>query len=180
MSDFSRGDIYYVNPNYSEVGHEMWSGRPAIIVSSDDQNRRLSVVEVVYLTTRPKENLPTHVIVHATGRMSTAICEQITTVDKVRMKDGECRCTPKEMAMIDEALRSSLSLPSADRDADSLDVLSAGLQALRKNPTPVSAAPKDDTLSLRMELARTEAALATYKSLCSDLLDRLASVSVSA
>ena len=181
MSDFSRGDIYYVNPSYSEVGHEMWSGRPAVIVSSDEQNRRLGVVEVVYLTTRPKENIPTHVIIYATGRMSTAICEQITSVDKVRMKDGGCKCTPKEMAMIDDALRMSLNLPaSVELKEDSFDALSAGLNALRKNSSAHPPVSDDETSRLRIELAKAEAALATYKTLCADLLDRLSMVSASA
>lgn len=51
MPDYKRGEIYYVAPNYSETGSEIWSGRPAVIVSNDDLNRNRNCVEVVYLTT---------------------------------------------------------------------------------------------------------------------------------
>lgn len=110
MSEFQRGEIYYVSPSYAEVGSEIWSGRPAIIVSGNDRNRFSQAVEVVYLTTQPKDNSPVHVLINATGKPSTALCEQITTVDKIRLKDQNVRCTPKEMAQIDAALLSSLAL----------------------------------------------------------------------
>lgn len=113
MPDYKRGEIYYVAPNYSETGSEIWSGRPAVIVSNDDLNRTRNVVEVVYLTTRPKQDSPSHVIIHATGKQSTALCEQISTVDKVRMAysgNAPCVCTSKELSQIDAALLYSLSL----------------------------------------------------------------------
>ena len=56
---------------------------------------------------------------------------------------------------------------------DSLSALSEGLNALRKNSPPVLLAAEPVTPDLRIELARAEAALDTYKSLCSELLDRL-------
>ena len=110
MPEYQRGQIYYVNPSYAETGSEQWAGRPAVIVSNDHNNRHSQTVEVCYLTTKPKADLPTHVIVHATGRMSTVLCEQIATVDKVRLEDGKMFCNSKEMAQIDEALRISLGL----------------------------------------------------------------------
>lgn len=113
MPDYKRGEIYYVTPNYSEVGSEIWSGRPAVIVSSDDLNRCQNCVEVVYLTTRPKQNSPFHVPVNATGKPSTALCEQITTIDKSRLSynpPAPVSCTKKELAEIDAALLYSLSL----------------------------------------------------------------------
>lgn len=172
MPDFARGEVYYVYPNYAETGSEQWSGRPAVIVSADVINRHSACVEVVYLTTRPKTDYPTHVLVNATGRQSTAICEQITSVDKSRLNDCYGKCTPKEMSAIDDALRISLGIPVRSAcEADSIDAVSAGLNALRKNSVPLKL--PDSENDLRLELARAEASLATYKSLCSDLLDRL-------
>ena len=174
MPDFQRGDIYYVAPSYAEVGHEIWSGRPAVIVSCNQNNRHSSTVEVCYLTTKPKADLPTHVVIHATGKKSTVLCEQISTVDKSRMESGGMRCNGKEMAEIDEALRYSLGLPGFEQEQpDSLDALAEGLKALRENPSPLISVPDAAGPDLRIELALAEAALDTYKSLCSDLLDRL-------
>lgn len=113
MPDYKRGEIYYVTPDYSETGHEIWSRRPAIIVSSDELNCRRSVVEVVYLTTRPKGESPCFVPIHATGRQSTALCDQISTVDKLRLRftpPSPRVCTGKEMARVDAALLASLAL----------------------------------------------------------------------
>ena len=171
MPEFKRGEIYYVAPSYSETGSEMWSGRPAVIVSNDQNNRFSSTVEVCYMTTRPKSDLPTHVVVHATGKQSTVLCEQISSVDKSRLGDGGSVCSAKEMALIDEALRISLGLPAFEQ-ADSVDAVAAGLQALRKDPTPLVLADPDDT-DLRLELARAEASLEVYKTLCADLMDRI-------
>ena len=70
--DIKRGDIWYIESGYS-VGSEQRAGRPAIVVSS-------GTVEVVYLTTQPKRDLPTHVTISSLSRESTALCEQITSV----------------------------------------------------------------------------------------------------
>lgn len=113
MPEYKRGEIYYVRSDYSEVGHEVWSGRPAIVVSNNDLNQTRSCVEVVYLTTRQKTDSPCHVTIHATGKQSIALCEQISTVDKTRLSfnpPAPCVCTKKEMAQIDAALLASLAL----------------------------------------------------------------------
>lgn len=147
MPDYKRGEIYYVSPNYSEVGSEIWSGRPAIVVSNDDLNLRRNVVEVVYLTTRPKEDSPCHVPIHATGKQSTALCEQITTVDKTRLNynpPAPSCCTKKELAEIDAALLYSLSLDA---------------------PPPVT--------TLDLDKTRLLAERDIYKRMYEDLLDRV-------
>ena len=173
MPEYQRGEIYYVNPSYTETGGEMWAGRPAVIVSNDQNNRHAKTVEVCYMTTRPKSDLPTHVNIHATGRMSTVLCEQITTVDKTRLQDGGMKCNSKEMAQIDEALRVSLGLPEFEQEhPDSIGAVAAGLQALRGNVTPLTLVEPDEP-DLRLELAKAEASLEIYRKMCSDLLDRL-------
>lgn len=176
MPEYRRRDIYYVAPTYAETGSEMWSGRPAVIVSNDQNNKCSPTVEVCYLTTRHGETLPTHVITHATGKQSTVLCEQITTVDKSRLGDGGMRCSAKEMAQIDKALRVSLGLPLVEQQQpDSIDAVSAGLQALRNNMTPLTFVEQDEP-DLRIELAKAEASLEIYRKMCSDLLDRLSAM----
>ena len=109
MSAIKRGDIYYVESNYS-VGSEQRAGRPAVIVSNEKNNEFSSTVELVYLTTQPKTDLPTHVQVHGTGRTSTALCEQVHTVDTQRLGNYCGCCTEQEMLNIDIALMVSLGL----------------------------------------------------------------------
>ena len=51
-------EIYYIQSYGNERGSEQRAGRPAIIVSNDKGNQSSSTVEVVYLTTQPKHDLP--------------------------------------------------------------------------------------------------------------------------
>ena len=62
-----RGDIYYIESGYATVGSEQRPGRPAIVVSNDRNNEHSSTLEVVYLTTQPKHDLPTHVTIRSTS-----------------------------------------------------------------------------------------------------------------
>lgn len=107
---YDRGDIYFVDQAQPHFGSEQNSGRPAIIVSSDAGNRYSSVLEVVYLTTQPKKDLPTHVQIQATGVISTALCEQIQSVDCRRIGRFCGRCSDDEMQKINAALVASLGL----------------------------------------------------------------------
>ena len=183
MPDFSRGEVYYVYPSYAEVGSEQWSGRPAVVVSADVINRHSQCVEVVYLTTRPKSDYPTHVLINATGRPSTAICEQITSVDKSRLNDCYGRCTPKEMSQLDEALRVSLGLPRLEEMTEAEEE-NASSGPLREGAPRSGGGECDPGIfaetELRLDLARAEAALDAYRSLCDNLLDRLGCVCASA
>ena len=105
----SRGAIYYIYPT-DVTGSEMIAGRPAVVISNDDGNEHSPVIEVVFLTTREKANIPTHVCINSTKRESTALCEQITTVDKSRIGDFIGYCTPQELEAIDNACIVSIGL----------------------------------------------------------------------
>ena len=108
-NDIYRGDIFYID--YGQyTGSEQRAGRPGIIVSNDMNNVHSTTVEVVYLTTQPKEDLPTHVLVRSTNKVSTALCEQITTVSKERVGKYLASCTEVEMQAIDRAIMVSLQI----------------------------------------------------------------------
>lgn len=111
MSDMKRGDIYYIERyNSDNTGSEQWPGRPAIIVSNDRNNANSTVLEVVYLTTQPKHDLPTHVTIRSADRESIALCEQVTPVALERFGTYKGHVTGKEMENIDIALAISLGL----------------------------------------------------------------------
>lgn len=111
--DYRRGDIFYVdfcNPNGAEtVGSEMRTGRPAVIVSSDHGNRSNENVIVVYLTSQEKRPMTVNVPVMCKVP-STALCSQIYTVSKERLRDYVRSCTDEEMRGIDEGISYALSL----------------------------------------------------------------------
>lgn len=104
-----RGDIYFI-ANTHNCGAEIAKSRPAVIVSNDALNATSDVVEVVYLTTQPKREMFTHVEIYATGRPSTVLCEQISSVSKTRIGDYLGRCSERNMADIERALLASLGL----------------------------------------------------------------------
>ena len=104
-----RGDIYYVEGTFG-TGSEIVKDRPAIIVSNNRGNRCSQIVEVVYLTTKEKAKIPTHVDIRSATFPSTAMCEQIFTVSKRRLLRRLGRATDQEMESIDKALRISVGL----------------------------------------------------------------------
>ncbi len=116
-TDIKRGDIFYVE-KHTTTGCEQSGGRPAIIVSNDKCNEHSPVVEVVYLTTAPKKKtLPTHVKVNSMPRPSTALCEQITSVAKMRLRDFCGSVTTTEIRQIDAALMVSLGIRDVVHDS---------------------------------------------------------------
>lgn len=110
-----RGGIFYVSNDGKRTGSEIRKDRPAVVVSNDANNKYGSVVEVVYLTSGPKKNLPTHVVINSTGRRSVALCEQPTPVAVERLQNWIAQATAKEMSLIDKALMTALALDEQKR-----------------------------------------------------------------
>lgn len=148
--DIRRGEIYYIMRGES-CGSEQESGRPAIVVSNEHNNRYSETAEVVYLTTQLKKDMPTHVIIEATGQTSTALCEQIHTVSSERIGTWKATCSEDEMKAVDAALLVSLGIP------------------IEKVP------PDDETFTAHLlgEINKKESELKVYKSLYNELLEKL-------
>lgn len=92
------------------TGSEQNADRPAVIVSNDLGNRHAPIVELVYLTTRKKASLPTHVYIGSAEKPSIALCEQIVTVCKSRLQRHIGSVTAEEMHNIEKALTKSLGI----------------------------------------------------------------------
>lgn len=107
MPDFNYGDVHYID-RFETCGAEQHSGRPAVILSERIWERDKATLVIAYLTTQPREDIPTHVVIHSTGRESTVLCEQITTVDVSRIREYLCTVTPGELAQIERAIFASL------------------------------------------------------------------------
>ena len=143
----NRGDIFFVHLNENDaVGSEQRAGRPAVIVSNNQNNEFAETVEVVYLTTQEKPDMPTHVTIRSSNRLSTALCEQVHTVSKKRIGNFSGRCTDNEMQSINAALLVSLGL-SLDEPV--------------KIPAPIG------------EVLRIEVERDTYKAMYDKLLERM-------
>lgn len=107
-----RGDIYYIEINDEGVtGHEMMKNRPGIIVSRDEHNDVAETVQVVYCSASSKHpELPEHICIRSTPRMSVAMCEHIYTVDKSRLGNYVGSLTEQELQMLDVGIMVALGI----------------------------------------------------------------------
>ena len=128
--EISRGDILYVGgdtQNYSakpdhaqQIGP---NGRPCIVVGNNKGNKYSPTIQVVYLTTKNKTWLPTHVRIDSSPRPSTALCENIDTIDKARFISHVGRCTDMELKSLDKALGISIGLQTQNEESNCLCLL---------------------------------------------------------
>ena len=109
--EVKRGDIFYItySKNFNDSYSYDTTGRPGVIVSDDHLNRGSEYVEVVYLTTKIKRDMPTHVDVFC-KTPSTALCETIHTVEKDRIGTYVRTVSDEEMKGIERGLRRSLGM----------------------------------------------------------------------
>ena len=190
MQEFKRGDIFYVEKSGSRAasGSNQPEGRPALIVSNDRFNKTSDILEVVYLTYNPRNDLPTHVTIRQTTSESVAICEQVTSVHKERFISYISSATEDEMVRIDMALLISLDLNMGGSQVDS----TASQAAPEPPPTPAPPAispphpprngggecrgergrPGGGVASLKSELIKARSEADIFKGLYTDMTDR--------
>mgnify|MGYP002761769617 CR=1 FL=1 len=149
-NSYKRGDIYYINNNRGQRGNEIKKDRPAVIVSADFLNKYSGDVVVVFLTSQPKKDLSTHVTIRTTGRISTALCEQPTTISVERINNRIGSVTDREMQEISTALLTSLQLDFEQRKPE---------------------AKKQSGGDLRDSVIKLETERDTYKNLCEKMIN---------
>ena len=110
MNNIKRGDILIISSRNDIVGCEQCGDRPAIVVSNNQCNRFSDVIEIVYITSSTKnKKLPTHVDIFV-DKKSIALCEQINSISKKRIKMKRFALNSDKMKEIDNALKISLGL----------------------------------------------------------------------
>lgn len=170
MDNIKRGEMFYISRGgVSYNGSEQHSDRPAVVVSNDKNNENSNVVEVVYMTTQPKTDLPTHVTVRSTGRPSTVLCEQVYSVSTERIGTYIGECSDKEMENIDIALMISLQLDGNMKTSKKYnETIKEQQEALKEkeNEKPEITASSEETIRLQTERD-------TYKTMYEQLLNRL-------
>lgn len=156
-----RGEIYFIKSTYREEGSEQRADRPAVIVSNNACNESSDVVEVVYMTTRPKTDLPTHVFTRSALSPSTILCEQVQSVGKHRVGTMIGTLTEQELAAVDTALAISLGLDFKPTEEEAV-------RTLADHVTLKIAEPEPDADLIRLE---TECEL--YRRLYRELLETI-------
>lgn len=109
----NRGDIFYIEQNRG-YGNEIKKDRPGIVVSAEHLNAGESCVEVVFLTSQPKKEMNEHVRILSSGRESTALCEQISSISVSRLGNYYGKVNDDELQAIDMALAASLGLNTTE------------------------------------------------------------------
>ncbi len=154
-----RGQIYYISGQNCLGMGDTKPARPAIIISNNNLIESLDAVQVVFLSTHPQADLPTHVVIRSTGRESIALGERVAWVDKRRIGDLCGWCSPSAMEEIDSALLLSLGIsiePDEEVDADGDDGLEDG--------------PNDEVAGCVLELIRVQGERDAYKARVDKLL----------
>lgn len=186
MDDIRRGEIFYIARGGGATnGSEQFADRPAVVVSNDENNKHSGVIEVVYMTTQPKTDLPTHVTVRSTGRLSTVLCEQVSSVSTDRVNNYIGQVSEQEMKNIDIALMISLQLSGGGKTSkqynetiqkqqEEIEYYRNKIQAMqqlleeKKTEKPQEAAGETSEIVVRLETERD-----TYKALYEQLFERM-------
>lgn len=135
VKEVRRGDIFYIaNSKCYATNSSVEAGRPGIVVSCDELNEHSPSVEVVYLTTKDKKPMATHVPILCKIN-STALCETIYTVSKDRLGDYVRTCSDKEMAEIDKGMLHSLGIATTyiEREVEEADTQDSSALAVERN-----------------------------------------------
>ena len=101
-----RGEIYYADLSGIQ-GSEQGGVRPFLIIQNDVGNKYAPTVVGVPITSRSKKPLPTHVKISTESGLkteSTAMFEQVRTLDKTRLKSRVGSVGGKEMSDADKAI----------------------------------------------------------------------------
>jgi len=105
----NRGDVYWVDLNPTR-GSEINKARPCVLVGATPINLARRTVVVVPLSTFAKAIPPITISVLCSGKKVTAICDQIRTVDKSRLKNSAGSLSAKDLNALDNGLRQVMSL----------------------------------------------------------------------
>lgn len=105
----NRGDVYWVDLNPTKGG-EINKLRPCVLIGATPINQARSTVVVVPLSTKAKAIPPITIAVTCLDKEVTAVCDQIRTVDKSRLKKSAGSLSHKDLEAIEDGLRQVLVL----------------------------------------------------------------------
>ena len=110
-----RGDIFYADLD-PVVGSEQGGIRPVLVVQNNVGNKHSPTVIVVPISSVRKKNLPVHTQIRCSElpKNSTALAEQIRTVDRRRLREYVGSLDNEIMREIDEILKISIGVDKND------------------------------------------------------------------
>ena len=105
-----RGEIYWCDFEPA-IGNEIKKLRPAIIISNNLSNKYINVVQVIPLTSNTANIYPAECLIETKEKVGKALCSQITTLDKTRVKNLMGSIKQDEMDKLEKAIKLQLGLP---------------------------------------------------------------------
>lgn len=105
----NRGDIYWVDFNPT-TGSEINKLRSCVLVGATPINQARNTVVIVPLSTSAKARPPLTISVSCLNKQVTAVCDQIRTVDKSRLRNQAGSLSQRDLNSLDDGLRQVLSL----------------------------------------------------------------------
>ena len=106
-----RGDIHWVNfPKRDPKGSEIEKTCPCVILPLTAVNTVRRTVVVVPLTSSPEPAPPIAIAIASAGPDAVAVCDQVTAVDKRRLKGKAGRVSTKDLQAIEQSVRLVLGL----------------------------------------------------------------------
>ena len=103
------GQIWYIKTQESK-GSIQGGTRPVIIVSNDENNTYCPTVNVIPITTREKNELPVHTFIYSSPLKSTALTEQIATINKSELLSCIGELSRKEVRKLKICIMIQLNL----------------------------------------------------------------------
>jgi mRNA interferase MazF len=110
-----RGELYWIRLGDS-VGSEEAVGRPGVVISSKKGNETSNTILIAFTTTQVKYGI-INPSTYASGKKTWVLCNQIQTVDKMRLGRYIGKLTDQEMRTVDDALETVLDLGYVDDTA---------------------------------------------------------------
>lgn len=126
MQSFKRGQIWWVRPTNSVSNYDSASlGRPAVIVSSDFYNQRLSNVTVSFITSQDKTKFRNYarIVYEENGakKIRFASCTGVASVSTTQLERYIGECDADSILSINNTLVCTLSLPQPQISAKQED-----------------------------------------------------------
>ena len=105
----NRGDVYWVDLNPT-IGSEINKLRPCVLIGATPINQARHTVVIVPLSSSAKARPPITISVSCLNKQVTAVCDQIRTIDKSRLKNQVGALSEKDMESLNDGLRQTMCL----------------------------------------------------------------------
>jgi mRNA interferase MazF len=102
---YERGKIYRVDLEPTRGSEQQGDARPCVILSISPMNTKLRNIGVVPLSSSGKVLAPIVVAAPSAGESSVALCHQVRTIDKSRIKKYMGELSSADMTAIENGVR---------------------------------------------------------------------------